>query len=190
MNKRVLCILADGFEEIEAVTPIDLLRRADCEVVLAGISGTAPVTGRCGVRLLPEISFAQAISQNEPYAMVLLPGGPAVAALRADEPLRAYIHAIDPAAGTWLAAICAAPLLLLDAGKIGKSASGVPFTAHSATLDELPESTGADLEIFPAARIITSKGAGTALDFGLALVRILAGEESAQRVADAIHFRS
>ena len=73
--KRVLCLLVDGFEEVETVTPVDLLRRAGVEVVIAGLHETS-VTGRCGMRMTADLVLAQV--DTDGFDLLLLPGGPGV----------------------------------------------------------------------------------------------------------------
>jgi 4-methyl-5(b-hydroxyethyl)-thiazole monophosphate biosynthesis len=176
MSPRVLCLLADGFEEIETVTPVDLLRRAGVEVVMASLHGRA-VTGRCGIRLEADAALAEVAP--EPFDLLLIPGGPAVGELRRDG--RAAALARDfSAAGKTVAAICAAPLVLHDAGLLENR----QFTAHSAVHDELPGVSSARLVV--DGNLITSRGAGTALDFGLALVERLLGKPAAAQVAAEI----
>lgn len=176
MSKRVLCLLADGFEEIETVTPVDLLRRAGVEVVMASLRGGA-VTGRCGIRIEADAALAGVVPET--FDLLLIPGGPAVGELRSDGRAAALARGFDRA-GKTVAAICAAPLVLKDAGLLENRS----FTAHSAVHDELPGVSSARL--VADGNLITSRGAGTALDFGLALVGRLLGEPAADQVAAEI----
>ncbi|MEX1115150.1 MAG: DJ-1 family glyoxalase III [Akkermansiaceae bacterium] len=176
MSKRVLCLLADGFEEIETVTPVDLLRRAGIEVVMASLHSAA-VSGRCGIRLEADAVLADVDPQT--FDLLLIPGGPAVGELRRDGRAAALARDFE-AAGKTVAAICAAPLVLKDAGLLENRS----FTAHSAVHDELPGVSSARLVV--DGNLITSRGAGTALDFGLALVERLLGKPAADRVAAEI----
>ena len=178
LPRRVLCLLTDGFEEIEAVTPVDILRRAGIEVVVASMSGTQEVAGRSGIRLLADEVFEGADPAD--WDMLLLPGGPAVAALRKDGRAGALARQFFDA-GRDVAAICAAPLILHDVGLL----HGVAHTSHFSTHDELSAS-GASQRVVTSGRIITSRGAGTALEFALELVRRLAGAEEAESIARAI----
>ena len=178
MSKRVLCLLAPGFEEIEAVTPIDLLRRAEVEVVVASLTREVLVTGRCGLTLRADATLDEVATGD--FDLLFLPGGPGVKTLRADgraaRQARAYADA-----GKAVAAICAAPTILADANLL----KGRRFTAHSSVTTELPQALGAE-RVVEDGPIVTSRGAGTALDFGLALVRRLCGAEAAARVSDAV----
>ena len=178
MSKRVLCFLGEGFEEIETVTPIDLLRRAGAEVVVASLTKEKLVTGRSQLTLRADAELDEVIGQE--FDLLLLPGGPGVAALRKDgraAKLAAdYFHA-----GKLVAAICAAPTVLHDAGLL----EGKRFTAHFSVHGELPAALGEE-RVVEDGNILTSRGAGTAVDFGLALVRSLHGAEKAENVARAI----
>jgi 4-methyl-5(b-hydroxyethyl)-thiazole monophosphate biosynthesis len=174
--KRVLCLLEKGFEEIEAIAPVDLLRRAGIEVVIAGVSSMA-VIGKCGVRVTADALLGDVSGDH--FDALLLPGGPAVMKLRNNEEVVALIRAFH-GAGKPIAAICAAPLLLGDAGIL----KGGRITAHFSTAGELPGISGGRVE--HEANLLTSRGAGTAIDFGLAFVAMLVGEDAAAEVSQAI----
>ncbi len=174
--KRVLCILENGFEEIEAITPVDLLRRAGVEVVMAGVSGLE-VTGKCAVTVLANAELKDV--DFTAFDVLLLPGGPAVMELRKNPTVIGIIQWFH-AHHRLIAAICAAPLLLRDAGLI----DGKRITAHDSTLGELPGSTGE--RVVYDGEFLTSRGAGTAMDFGLELVTILCGKAAAEEIARAV----
>jgi 4-methyl-5(b-hydroxyethyl)-thiazole monophosphate biosynthesis len=178
MNNQVLCLLMPGFEEIETITPVDVLRRAKVEVTLASLSGEQLVTGRTGVVVQAEAALAD-VNPAE-YSLLLIPGGPGVKLLRLDQRpaqlAREFVQAGKP-----VGAICAAPLVLADAGLL----AGKRFTAHFSTREELPQALGQERVVVDGL-LITSRGAGTALDFGLALVRQLCGEAAAREVSQAI----
>lgn len=177
----VLVPLADGFEEIEAFAPIDLLRRAGVEVVTASLPDHRHVTGRSGITAHADIALAQ-IEAGRLFDLLFLPGGAGVKLLRADERVRAQVLA-HHAAERWLAAICAAPTLLNDCGLL----TGKRYTAHFSVAGELP-AIRTDERIVTDGRITTSRGAGTALDFGLHLVSLLVSPEKADEVSKAICF--
>lgn len=180
MKKRVLCLLVPGFEEIETVTPIDLLRRADADVVIASVNGEKLVAGRCGMVLQSDVALADVAEQT--FDLLFIPGGPGVKALREDgraaKLARAYAQQGRP-----VTAICAAPLVLADAGLL----AGKRFTAHFSVHADLPGVLG-DERVVQDGHLITSRGAGTAVEFGLALVRELFGGAKAKEVAEAIMF--
>jgi 4-methyl-5(b-hydroxyethyl)-thiazole monophosphate biosynthesis len=178
MPKKVLCLLAPGFEEIETVAPIDLLRRAGAEVTIASLTGCQLVTGRNNITVQADAALADVAARE--FDLLLIPGGPGVKALRMDgrpaQLARAYVQAGKP-----VAAICAAPTVLADAGLL----AGKRFTAHFSVHGELPQALAAE-RVVEDGNLITSRGAGTAADFGLALVRRLFGEATAQEVAKTI----
>ncbi|MGA2451698.1 MAG: DJ-1 family glyoxalase III [Polyangiaceae bacterium] len=177
-RKRVLCILAPGFEETEAIAPIDLLRRAGAEVVLASLDGEAWVESRNKLAVRTDAPLADANPAD--FDLFVVPGGPAVRALRADgrakELARRFVEARKP-----VAAICAAPLILEDAGLL----DGRRFTAHDSTYGDLPRALASE-RVVEDGLLTTSRGAGTSIDFGLALVRRLFGEAVAAEVASDI----
>ena len=179
MQKRVLVLLMEGFEEIEALAPVDVLRRAGVEVVMASLGEGIHVNGRCGVTVHAD-STLDAVAGAD-FDLLFLPGGPAVKAMRADGRAAELAQAFA-AAGKPVAAICAAPLVLKDAELL----AGRRFTAHGSTLEELPQMLEAE-RVVEDGDVLTSRGAGTAVEFGLALARRLCGAETAAAVAESIH---
>lgn len=147
---------------------MDLLRRAGLEVVLAGGSGLE-VTGKCGVTVSADALLVDVAGDR--FDALFLPGGPAVMELRGSPAIIGLIRKFDEESKL-IAAICAAPLLLKDAGILGN----VNTTAHFSTAGELPELS--DARCVYDGRLLTSRGAGTALGFGVALVEILMGGRS------------
>jgi 4-methyl-5(b-hydroxyethyl)-thiazole monophosphate biosynthesis len=177
-SPSVLAVLAAGFEEIEAAAPIDLLRRAGATVVVASLHPGVAVTGRNGLLWLAETTLDAVASQS--FDALFLPGGPGVAHLRRDprvlERVRQHV-----AAKRCVAAICAAPLVLHDAGVL----AGRHYTAHPSTAGELRDIL-AGRDVVEDAPLITSRGAGTAVAFGLALVARLVGNAKATEVRQSI----
>ena len=174
----VLAILPEGFEELEAVAPIDLLRRGGVEVTVAALGETIHVTGRNALTLHADTTLT-AVGERL-FDLLFLPGGPGVARLRADPRVRAAVlshHAAD----RWLAAICAAPAVLHDAGLL----AGRRYTAHFSVADELTAIL-ADERTVADGRLLTSRGAGTSVDFGLLLVEKLVSPEKSREVARSI----
>jgi len=170
---KVLVLLADGFEEIEAVTIIDVLRRAQITVHTA-YTGTNPVTGAHGItvsseRNIDEISFSE-------YGCIILPGGmPGSENLKQDDRVISLVKMIHENCG-YVAAICAAPIVLGRAGLL----RGKKVTCYPGFEGEL---AGAEVIDEPAVQdgpIITGKGPGCAIPFALKLVEILSGPETAQ----------
>jgi 4-methyl-5(b-hydroxyethyl)-thiazole monophosphate biosynthesis len=176
----VLVPLAEGFEEIEAFAPVDLLRRAGVEVVVASLAEHRHATGRSGITAHADLALS---AWGDRLADCLyLPGGPGVKALRADTRIAELVRR-HAEAGRWIAAICAAPTVLHDAGLL----DGRRFTAHDSVRDELPGLLSAE-RIVTDDRITTSRGAGTALEFGLHLVALLISRQRAEEIGKAICF--
>ncbi len=163
-----------GFEEIEATTPIDLLRRAGVRVVVASLGADLAVVGRSNLTLVAETTLAAAAQLS--FDLLFLPGGPGVKNLRADPRLVPLLRRQVEAGGR-VAAICAAPLVLHDAGLL----AGRRYTAFPSTADELPAILP-DERVVEDGPIITSRGAGTALDLGYALIARLLSPEKAVEI--------
>ncbi|MEX1044750.1 MAG: DJ-1 family glyoxalase III [Chthoniobacterales bacterium] len=178
MTKRVLCLVADGVEELELIAPVDVLRRAGAEVVLAAVGEGIHVTGRNDLVLHADQTLDAV--QAEDFDLLFIPGGAAVAGLRADG-RPAVLAQSFVQAGKPVAAICAGPLVLADAGLL----EGKRFTAHFSVVNELPAAQTGE-RVVEDGLIITSRGAGTALEFGLALVDRLFGEAQEEEIARAI----
>jgi 4-methyl-5(b-hydroxyethyl)-thiazole monophosphate biosynthesis len=180
MKKRVLCLMVTGFEEIETIAPIDLLRRADAIVVVASVNGDSLVKGRCGVTVQADVALADVM--HDEFDMLFIPGGPGVKSLRADGRPAKLAKAFSDA-GKLVTAICAAPTVLADAGLL----LGRRFTAHFSVHSELPGVLPAE-RVVKDGNIITSRGAGTAVEFGLTMTAALFGAAKADEVARAIMF--
>ena len=176
----VYIFFAHGFEEIEAITPLDILRRAEIDVHAVGI-GSKTVTGSHGLTVHCDMLDKQATSAKG-LEMIVLPGGPGVAALEKSPVVDAYIeHALKRE--LWIGAICAAPSILGGKGLL----DGKKVTCHPTVADKLGEGaicTGEPVEV--DGKLVTSRGAGTALEFALKLVECLKGKEKADEVRAAI----
>lgn len=174
---RVLVPLAQGCEELEAVTVIDLLRRAGIEVVVAGLAPGIVKASR-GTQLMPDITLDAALL--EAYDMVVLPGGmPGAQHLKDDARVIGLIQKMA-VAGRYTAAICAAPTVLAAAGVLsGKTATGYPGFLEKMNLTDVTLSTDA---VVRDGQVITSRGPGTAIDFALSLVEILSGADIRRQV--------
>ena len=174
---RVLVPLAAGFEELEAVTIIDLLRRANIEVVVAGLE-EGPVRGAHDITIIPDTSLASALTGE--FDMLALPGGlPGSDHLAADERLRGLLQEMA-SSGRFTAAICAAPRALAAAGILqGRRATSFPGALPAEAMSEL---TYEESAVVTDGKVITSRGPGTAMDFALALIGALQGESKRQEV--------
>jgi len=178
---RVLLPLASGFEDLEAVTLSDLLRRAGFEVVIAGLDEPT-VRGSRGLMVLADTTLAAV--QHDHFDLVALPGGlPGADHLAADLRLRALLQRVVSSGGT-AAAVCAAPKALAAAGLL----DGRIATAYPGSLDpaHLPGTEVRETPLEQDGPIVTSRGPGTAMDFALTLIERLAGAERRQQVEAAL----
>jgi 4-methyl-5(b-hydroxyethyl)-thiazole monophosphate biosynthesis len=177
----VLIPLAPGCEELEAVTLIDLLRRAEIDVVGAGLA-PGPVTCSRGTVIVPDMHLDDALRRD--YDMVVLPGGqPGATNLEKDPRIIRLLQSMARAQ-KYTAAICAAPKVLGVAGVLsGKRATAFPGTLEKLNLDDIrieQDSVVAD------GKVLTSRGPGTAMDFALELIRILVGQKKRDQVEAAL----
>jgi len=182
--RKVLVPLAPGFEEIEATTIIDVLRRAGVEVTVAGTE-SGPIEGSRGIRIVPDVALDEVpLDELEAQDMIALPGGgPGTQELRKNPGVLGAIKTFH-AGGKFTAAICAAPTVLSSAGL----AAGRRMTGHPAVREEL-RSAGVDVEpnerVVVDGTIVTSQGPGTSFEFAFKLVELLYGkEEGATKVEE------
>ncbi len=175
--KRALLILSEGFEELEAVAPLDLLRRAGVETVAASTGTDLTVAGGRGMRLQADRMLDDCLAET--FDILILPGGPGTDQLRQDTRVLDLVRRYY-AAGTPIAAICAAPVLLADAGV----AAGHVITSFPAREGELRPQVKSYLQdrVVVDGKVITSRGAGTAEEFALALIAYLLGSAAAETV--------
>jgi len=169
---RVLVPLAQGCEEIEAVTIIDLLRRAGIEVVTAGLDAE-PVTASRGTVLVPDTVLDRILEDH--FDMIALPGGqPGADHLNQDSRIHRLITRLADQA-RYVAAICAAPQVLAKAGLLnGRRATSYPGAIAA---DVYPAINLAEDPVVVDDKIVTSRGPGTAMDFALQLIELLAGRD-------------
>ena len=177
----IYMFLANGFEEVEALAPLDLLRRAGCEVTTVGIGGDMIVgSHRIAVQAdIPDTMFRDARPE-----MIILPGGmPGTKNLDASRTVDTALRAAA-SSGAYLAAICAAPMVLGKRGYLeGKTATCFPgFEEHlaGATLAQN------GVRVVTDGKVITAAGMGVAVEFGLALVRALKGDDAADALRRAV----
>ncbi len=174
--KNVFIHLANGFEEIEAITPVDVLRRAGCEVTMVSVSGKREVTSARGVAVQSDMLF-----EDMDYTradVILFPGGqPGSDNLAKHEGLKKVIIEFN-GQGKMIAAICAAPIVLANAGIL----QGKRVTCFPGTESRLKGAicTGNPVEI--DGNIITGKAAGAAMKFSLALTEQLFGKSKAEEL--------
>jgi 4-methyl-5(b-hydroxyethyl)-thiazole monophosphate biosynthesis len=168
----VLVPLAQGCEELEAVTVVDLLRRAGIRVVTAGLDDQ-PVHASRGMVLIPDVTLTDVIGQE--FDMIVLPGGePGATNLGRDERVMSLLQQMAQD-GKYTAAICAAPRVLAQSGLLeGRRATCYPGILEPDSVSGL---NVVDEPVVIDGRVITSRGPGTAMDFALQLIELLAGKQ-------------
>jgi 4-methyl-5(b-hydroxyethyl)-thiazole monophosphate biosynthesis len=178
---RVLVPLAEGCEELEAVTVIDLMRRAGIEVVAAGLV-EGPVKCSRGVVLQPDTTLDEALEHD--YDMVVLPGGMPGADNLDDDPRIGELLKKMSSRGEFVAAVCAAPKVLANTGLLaGRLATSFPGFIDKM---EVPDMTFSEDSVVQDGKIITSRGPGTAMDFALVLIENLMGRDVRDDVEDKL----
>ncbi len=166
----VLVPLAQGCEELEAVTIVDLLRRAGVSVVTAGLDDQ-PVTASRGTVLLPDTTLEKALHQE--FDMVVLPGGLPGADHLDDDPRIGDLLKKMVQTHRYVAAICAAPKVLANNGLL----AGKKVTSFPGALDAFDDLDYCAAAVVQDGKVITSRGPGTAMDFALALIENLVGKQ-------------
>lgn len=177
----VYLFCADGLEEVEALTSVDLLRRAGCDVKTVSIMGRKAVNGAHGIQIEADMLFEEIEEEAE---MLILPGGlPGTTNLKAHEGLAALLTSYYEK-GRWVTAICAAPSVLEGLGFLEKRHA----TSYPGCIGER---TGSYLEdaVVIDGNVVTSRGVGTAIPFALALITVLCGQEKAEEIAASILYR-
>jgi len=175
MMKRILVPLAEGFEEIEAITIIDLLRRAGAEVVVAGLD-KRNVEGSHGLKVVADTVLDEVLEDS--FEMVVLPGGvPGAPNLMSDKRVLQLLK--DQAAEhKTSAAICAAPAVLQEAGLT----KDMKITSHPAWADRMTSAIHTGARVETAELLITGQAAGSAMEFGFKLIESLYGPEKVAEV--------
>ena len=172
---NVVVLLAPGFEELEAVTIVDVLRRAGISVLLAGIA-SPPIEGGHGIKVMTDLS----INDVTTYDALVLPGGnPGYINLERDQRVLKLIRAAYDA-GKYVGAICAAPHVLGVAGIM----EGATATCYPGI--EIAGAKRVEERVVRHGTIITSQGPGTAIDFALDLVEVLTSTKNAREVKNAL----
>jgi 4-methyl-5(b-hydroxyethyl)-thiazole monophosphate biosynthesis len=184
MSKRVLCILAEGFEEVEAVTPVDMLRRAGMEVVVAGLSGI-DIEGAHGITLLADCEFGEVTGED--FDAVFLPGGKGGAEnLAASKEVIDYINDMFER-DCLITAICASPGVVLGKTKV---VSGKKVTCYPGFEKYLPQDAKySDERVVIDGKLITGKAAGAAAEFTSAVITYLSDKENAEKVFKSMFYK-
>lgn len=173
----VLVVLANGCEEIETVTPADVLVRAGVEVVIASVSDSLMVTGSRGLHLGAHVRFDTV--RDRDFDLVYLPGGKGSAETCCADPRIQALVARQLAAGRWLATICAATTALVPQGlHLGRR-----LTSFPGVRDQLKGAIWLDEPVVIDGHLVTSQAAGTSMVFALTLAKLLVGAEQAAAVA-------
>lgn len=176
---KVLVLLAEGSEELEAVTIVNILRRGSINVTLAGLAAGA-LRGSRGIQIVPDTTLDEVLTDD--FDMVVLPGGlPGTTHLRNDPRVAALLKKTY-GTGKQVAAICAAPSVLAAAGLL----DGKRATCYPTCLDEFPAVKLQTSAVEQDGNITTSRGPGTAMDFALTLLERLAGHAKRQEVEAAL----
>lgn len=180
---KVYVFLADGTEEVEALTVVDLLRRAGVNVVTVSVMDKKQIISSHNIGIEADELYGQ--SDYADGDMIVLPGGmPGTTHLKEQEALRSVLFAYRDA-GKYLAAICAAPSIFGENGMLeGKCAVCYPGFE-----EKLKGATITDRAVVTDGTFITSKGLGTAIDFSLELITLLTSKETAEQIADAVQYR-
>lgn len=177
---EAIIFLIDGFEEIEAITTLDILRRAEVSAVSVSLTGRRDITGAHGIIVQADLLFDELHSTKN--TMLILPGGgPGTAALHKHEILHELLrlHHHD---GEKIAAICAAPTILGELGILSDKTA----VCYPSVKDNLKAARHGETSTITDGNITTSKSAGTTPDFALELVRIIKGDQEAAKVAEGM----
>jgi 4-methyl-5(b-hydroxyethyl)-thiazole monophosphate biosynthesis len=183
MAKKALVFLAEGFEEVEAVTVVDYLRRAGVDVTIAAISLFMTVKGARGVKVDADTLLAGVDGEVGNWDAVIIPGGLKGAANIASCEEACKMIKNMAAAGKPVCAICASPASVLS--PLGLLA-GKKFTCYPGMEEKVADGNWSDERVVVDGNIITSRGAGTAGHFAVAIIEKLLGQEAGKKIADAV----
>jgi len=182
----VYILLGGGFEEIEAVAPVDILRRADIEAITVSLTDDLLVRGGHGIAVMADITLNEVVFED--LEMLVLPGGGGGVESIAGSPAAMDLISRVWSADKKLAAICAAPALLARLNIL----NGLTVVSHPVVHEEVKASGGnlqPGLSVVTDGNLTTGKAAGTAIDFGLELVSVLRGFKVADKMRNAIFYK-
>lgn len=180
--KQAVMLFADGFEEVEALMTVDLLRRGGVDIKLASITHEMTVCGSHGIQVGMDTTLSQV--RLEQMDAILIPGGmPGTKNLAADETVCQALTTMNQA-GKIVGAICAAPSVL---GKCG-ILNGKKATCYPGFEGQLGDASFVDKMVVADGNVVTSRGLGTSMEFGLRLLEILVSQEKAEEVRKSIVF--
>ncbi|NLM75899.1 MAG: DJ-1/PfpI family protein [Clostridiaceae bacterium] len=180
---KVYVMLADGFEEIEAMAVVDVLRRGDVETVMVAVKGDKVVLGAHDIPVVADKKISDI--QVEKDDMIVLPGGSkGVENLEASETLIEMLKKHQEQNG-WIAAICAGPMIL---GKLG-FLNGIKATCYPGCETELKDAVCSEENAVVDKNFITGRGPGVTLDFAFAILSVIKGNEIAEKIKEAMLFK-
>jgi protein deglycase len=179
---KILTLLAEGFEETEAIAVIDVLRRADFDLRIASISDKLEVTGSHRIKVIADSLLK--IEDTSDYDMVFLPGGKGVDVFLETKDVLDIVKDFANK-NKYIAAICAAPSVLEKAGIL----KGVQVTAFPSTQEILKSAIVKNTDVVADGKIITGRGVGAALDFALKIVEILKSKDAAEKLRKIIVYK-
>lgn len=181
--KRVYLFLADGFEEIEGLSVVDLLRRASIDVCTVSITGERLIHGAHGIDVMADKLFEEC-DYADADMLVLPGGGKGTQQLKEYAPLEKLLKRVYQEE-TYIAAICAAPSILGHLGMLeGRSA-----TSYPSMMKELLGANVSEEEVVMDGHVITSRGVGTTIAFALKIIAVLQDEQSSEKIADSILYK-
>jgi len=178
--KKIAVLLFDGVEELEALAPVDILRRAGAQVVCVAVGESLTVRGRSAVDITCDALFSSV--KDADFDAAVLAGGPGTDNMLSN-PQVVEFFARHNKNGALVAAICAAPVVLRAAGAL----DGRKCTAHTSRVSQL-QNCDSSSAVVRDANVITSRGAGTAVEFALAITEYIFGAQKAKDVATSICF--
>lgn len=183
MNKKVYIFLADGFEDIEGLTVVDLMRRADIDIKTVSIKKSKEITTSHGITMLTDLTFAE--TDFTDADMLVLPGGmPGTRYLGEFAPLTELLTQ-HYNKNRKIAAICAAPSVFAKLGFL----KGRKATSYPSFMDQLDGAETCEDPVVVDGNVTTSRGLGTAIPFALCLIAQLMGEEKALEIAESIVYK-
>lgn len=170
MSKKVIVFMAKGFEEMELTISVDILRRADIDVKIAGLANKiGPITGSRGMKMIPDMLVSEVNTDN--IDMIVIPGGlEGTQNLAESEAVLSIVRKMNDKKGL-IAAICAGPVVLIKAGVM----KGRTATSHPAAKDYMQQVTYLEDRVVVDDNIITSRAAGTTFEFAFKLMQHLVG---------------
>ncbi|MDR2396938.1 MAG: DJ-1/PfpI family protein [Puniceicoccales bacterium] len=180
MNLKVLLLIHEGFEEIETVVPLDMLRRAHVDVLTASLSGNVQVMGAHRIQMTADCLFSSLQSYDD-FRGIIIPGGPGVFNVLNRTDVHQCLRQFNRDS-KWIAAICAAPLLLKQANILPER-----FTAHASVKDDLPQLRAESVVVDH--HFITANGPGAAFEFAFEIVGALLSKNLAFSLKKSMSYR-